>query len=158
IDSDHTKNSAAVTVEKARLGMVMMLQEKCLNPELVAALLALPVLPDFCLVSDDVAPDAVLDRGHLDHLAAVALDCGMPPLQVLRALTLHPARRLGLDDRGVVAPGRRADLVVLRDLSSFTPELVICRGAPVDVGTVRPAVENPFTASVHVPDLAGLAT
>jgi adenine deaminase len=159
IDSDHTKNSAAVTVEKARLGMVMMLQEKCLNPELVAALLELPVLPDFCLVSDDVAPDAVLDRGHLDHLAAVALACGMPPLVVLRALTLHPARRLGLDDRGVVAPGRRADLVVLRDLTSFTPELVICRGRPVDVGGARPAVDNPFGASVHVPaDLSGLAT
>jgi adenine deaminase len=158
IDSDHTKNSAAVTVEKARLGMVMMLQEKCLNAELVAALLALPVLPDFCLVSDDVAPDAVLDRGHLDHLAAVALACGMPPLVVLRALTLHPARRLGLDDRGVVAPGRRADLVVLRDLTSFTPELVICRGRPVEA-TEHPTVANPFGASVHVPaDLAGLAT
>jgi adenine deaminase len=159
IDSDHTKNSAAVTVEKARLGMVMMLQEKCLSEELVSALLALPVLPDFCLVSDDVAPDAVLDRGHLDHLAAVALACGMPPLVVLRALTLHPARRLGLDDRGVVAPGRRADLVVLRDLSSFTPELVICRGRPVEPGSERPALDNPFDASVHVPaDLTGLAT
>jgi adenine deaminase len=125
----------------------------------VSALLALPVLPDFCLVSDDVAPDAVLDRGHLDHLAAVALACGMPPLVVLRALTLHPARRLGLDDRGVVAPGRRADLVVLRDLTSFTPELVICRGRPVEAGAERPRVDNPFGESVHVPaDLSSLAT
>lgn len=159
VDSDHTKNSAAVTVEKARLGMVMMLQEKCLSPELVAALLALPVLPDFCLVSDDVAPDAALDRGHLDHLAAVALECGLPPLVVLRALTLHPARRLGLDDRGVVAPGRRADLVVLRDLTSFTPELVVCRGEPVRGAADRPEVSNPFAGTVHVPaGVAGLAT
>ncbi|MEQ3550336.1 adenine deaminase C-terminal domain-containing protein [Pseudonocardia nematodicida] len=157
IDSDHTKNSPAVTVEKARLGMVMMLQEKCLRPELVEALLALPVLPDFCLVSDDVAPDAALDHGHLDHLAGVALACGLPPLVALRALTLHPARRLGLDDRGVVAPGRRADLVVLRDLGSFVPEAVVCRGGLVDgpgsgrPGDAAPPADNPFAGTVRLP-------
>jgi adenine deaminase len=158
VDSDHTKNSPAVTVEKARLGMVMMLQEKCLTEELVASLLALPVLPDFCLVTDDAAADVIVDRGHLDHIAHVALACGMPPLVVLRALTLHPARRLGLDDRGVVAPGRRADLVVLRDLRSFTPELVVCAGEPVHVellaGGGSSRVRNPFAGSVRVrPDL-----
>jgi len=158
VDSDHTKNSPAVTVEKARLGMVMMLQEKCLTEELVASLLALPVLPGFCLVTDDAAADVIVDRGHLDHIAHVALACGMPPLVVLRALTLHPARRLGLDDRGVVAPGRRADLVVLRDLRSFTPELVVCAGEPVHVellaGGGSSRVRNPFAGSVRVrPDL-----
>jgi adenine deaminase len=159
VDSDHTKNSAAVTVEKARLGMVMMLQEKCLGTDLVDALLALPVLPDFCLVSDDVAPDAIVDRGHLDHIAGVAMARGLPPLVVLRALTLHPARRLGLDDRGVVAPGRRADLVVLRDLTSFTPEVVLCRGAVVRADVERrPPVVNPFGDTVRVPaDLDAVA-
>jgi len=61
VDSDHTKNSPETTVAKARLGMVMMLQEKCLTPELVEALLALPVLPDFCLVTDDAAADVIAD-------------------------------------------------------------------------------------------------
>ncbi|ALE81715.1 adenine deaminase C-terminal domain-containing protein [Pseudonocardia sp. HH130629-09] len=152
VDSDHTKNSPEVTVEKARLGMVMMLQEKCLRPELVEALLALPVLPDFCLVSDDVAPDAAVDHGHLDHLAGVALDCGLPALAALRALTLHPARRLGLDDRGVVAPGRRADLIVLRDLTSFVPEHVVCGGVPVGEPTPRPTPSHPFGGTVRLPE------
>jgi hypothetical protein len=54
-------------------------------------------------------------------------------------------------------PGRRAELVVLRDLTSFTPELVTCRGRPVEPAPDRPAVDTPFGVPVRVPgDLAGL--
>ncbi|MCO6009746.1 amidohydrolase family protein [Actinoallomurus purpureus] len=156
IDSDHTKNTPEVAVEKARLGMTLMLQEKCLTPEVVDALRALPVLPDFCLVTDDLAADAIVDRGHLDHIGRVALARGLDPLTVLRALTLHPARRLGLDDRGVVAPGRRADLVLLRALDDLTPEAVICGGRPVAQahGAAEPT-GNPFARSVRLDPLTG---
>ncbi|MEU9471035.1 adenine deaminase C-terminal domain-containing protein [Streptomyces avermitilis] len=153
IDSDHTKNSPEVAVEKARLGMLLMLQEKCLTPELVSRLAELPVQPDFCLVTDDLAADAIVERGHLDHIARVALDAGMDPLTVLRALTLHPARRLGLDDRGVVAPGRRADLVLLRDLTDFTPVRVVCGGEPVEESAPAHLSGNPFADSVHLDPL-----
>ncbi|NEW75989.1 adenine deaminase C-terminal domain-containing protein [Streptomyces rhizosphaericus] len=155
IDSDHTKNTPEVAVEKARLGMLLMLQEKCLTPELVARLRELPVLPDFCLVTDDLAADAILERGHLDHIARVALDAGLSPLTVLRALTLHPARRLGLDDRGVVAPGKRADLVLLRALEDPTPVTVVCGGQVVeaaDADATAP-VRNPFADSVRLSPL-----
>jgi adenine deaminase len=150
IDSDHTKNSPAVAVEKARLGMLLMLQEKCLTPELVSTLASLPVQPDFCLVTDDLAADAIVERGHLDHIGRVAVDAGMDPLTALRALTLHPARRLGLDDRGVVAPGRRADLVLLRDLSDFTPVMVVCGGRLVEDSAPETPTTNPFAQSVHL--------
>ncbi|ASQ98056.1 adenine deaminase C-terminal domain-containing protein [Streptomyces sp. 11-1-2] len=154
IDSDHTKNTPEVAVEKARLGMLLMLQEKCLTPELVERLHELPVLPDFCLVTDDLAADAILERGHLDHIARVALDAGLGPLTVLRALTLHPARRLGLDDRGVVAPGKRADLVLLRALEDPTPVTVVCGGRVVeDSGAPAAPVANPFADSVRLAPL-----
>ncbi|MFF7652326.1 adenine deaminase C-terminal domain-containing protein [Streptomyces sp. NPDC007983] len=156
IDSDHTKNTPDVAVEKARLGMLLMLQEKCLTPELVRRLRELPVLPDFCLVTDDLAADAILERGHLDHIARVALDAGLDPLTVLRALTLHPARRLGLDDRGVVAPGKRADLVLLRALEDPAPVTVVCGGRVVEDGAddAPPApAANPFAASVRLAPL-----
>lgn len=155
IDSDHCKNTPEVAVEKARLGMLLMLQEKCLTPEVVDALLALPNLPDFCLVTDDIAVDAVLRTGHLDRVAAVALERGLPPLAVLRALTLQPARRLGLDDRGSVTPGKRADLVLLRSLGDPAPVLAIAGGeivgrdgAPVD--GPGPAPRHPFGGSVRI--------
>ncbi|GAB3212079.1 adenine deaminase C-terminal domain-containing protein [Marinactinospora thermotolerans] len=155
IDSDHCKNTPEVALEKARLGMLLMLQEKCLTPEVVDALLGLPHLPDFCLVTDDVAVDAILSRGHLDRVGAVALERGMSPLAVLRALTVHPARRLGLHDRGVVSPGKRADLVLLRSLTDLTPALVLAGGVVVgrDARPVQEAVrlaDNPFSGTVRL--------
>ncbi|RCV54731.1 adenine deaminase C-terminal domain-containing protein [Marinitenerispora sediminis] len=163
IDSDHCKNTPEVAVEKARLGMLLMLQEKCLTPEVVDALLGLPHLPDLCLVTDDVAADAILERGHLDHVGGVALRRGLPPVAVLRALTLHPARRLGLHDRGVVSPGKRADLVLLRSLTELTPAVVVAGGRiagrdgrPLSGASVPDAAapqEVPFSGTVRLAEL-----
>ncbi|GAA3169701.1 MULTISPECIES: adenine deaminase C-terminal domain-containing protein [Streptomyces] len=144
VDSDHTKNRTEVVLEKARLGMLMMLQEKCLLPEVAQALLALPQLPPFCLVTDDLAADHILTHGHLDHIARTAVRAGLPAEAVLRALTWNPAQRLRLYDRGVVAPGKRADLVLLRgELAAFDPALVLAGGRVV----ARDAVAVPEAAA-----------
>ena len=73
IDSDHTKNPAEIHVEKARMGMLVMIQEKSVRPELFEAISALPIRPPLCLVTDDVALDAIAERGHLDHVARCAV-------------------------------------------------------------------------------------
>lgn len=128
VDSDHTKNSVEVALEKARLGMFLQLQEKSIRPELIQALMALPLRPPLCLVTDDIAPDAIVSKGHLDHIGRKALAAGMPPLEVLRALTWNPAQRLRLYDRGIVSPGKRADLLLLESLEELRPTLVIAGG------------------------------
>ncbi|NLU70508.1 adenine deaminase C-terminal domain-containing protein [Streptomyces sp. HNM0574] len=156
IDSDHTKNSPQVVVEKARLGMTVMLQEKCLEPEVVRALLDLPRLPPLCLVTDDLAADHITGSGHLDHIARTAVAAGLPALDVLRALTWTPAQRLRLLDRGVVAPGKRADLVLLDGpLEDFAVDTVLAGGRIVATGGQAAyeeprAVTHPFAGSVHV--------
>lgn len=161
IDSDHTKNTPEVVVEKARLGMTVMLQEKCLEPEVVQALLNLPQLPPLCLVTDDLAADHIVARGHLDHIARTAVAAGLPALDVLRALTWTPAQRLRLPDRGVVAPGKRADLVLLQgELNDFAVDTVLAGGQVVSAGG-RAAYEeprpdtHPFAGSVHVDAVPG---
>jgi adenine deaminase len=128
VDSDHTKNPVPVALEKARMGMLLQIQEKSISRELIEGLLAMPLRPPFCLVTDDVAPDKILREGHLDHVGRMAVAAGLPPLEALRAISLTPAQRLRLNDRGVVSPGKRADLVLLDDIASFTPRLVIAGG------------------------------
>lgn len=154
-DSDHTKNSAEAAAEKARLGMMLMLQEKCLDPELIAHLMSLPLRPPFCLVTDDRAADAIAGEGHLDHIGRAAVRAGMPPLEALRALTLVPAQRLRLHDRGAVRPGLRADLLVVPSLAEFTPSVVVTGGrvAAVEGRSVAPEPgppESPFASSVRI--------
>lgn len=159
IDSDHTKNPIEVHLEKARMGMLVMIQEKSVRPELFEALAALPIRPPLCLVTDDVAPDAIAERGHLDHIARCAVAAGMPPLEALRAMTWTPAQRLRLYDRGIVSPGKRADLVLLSELASFAPRVVISGGKVVarDGQMVRPEPLGgalPFRDTVKLARLA----
>ncbi|MER5389608.1 adenine deaminase C-terminal domain-containing protein [Saccharopolyspora sp. NPDC002686] len=159
IDSDHTKNSPEVAVEKARLGMTVMLQEKCLLPEVVGALTALPQLPPLCLVTDDLAADHIAEKGHLDHIGRKAVEAGLAPLDALRALTWNPAQRLRKYDRGVVAPSKRADLLLLDgELQDFAVHTVIAGGTVVardGAATYpEPDVEHPFAGSVQITDIA----
>ncbi|SDX92359.1 adenine deaminase [Saccharopolyspora shandongensis] len=160
IDSDHTKNAPAVAVEKARLGMTVMLQEKCLLPEVVSALASLPQLPPLCLVTDDLAADHIAAKGHLDHIGRTAVAAGLAPLDALRALTWNPAQRLRKYDRGVVAPSKRADLLLLDgELADFAVHTVIAGGAVVARGgePTYPApdvTDHPFAGSVHIDEIA----
>jgi adenine deaminase len=149
IDSDHCKNDAEPFGQKLRLGMTMMLQEKSFTPEVVAALNAAPYPPDVCIVTDDIAADILAGDGHLDHVARVARRAGMAPIAVLRALTLNPARRLRLHDRGVVAPGRRADLALVADLDEFRVHGVVVGGRRV---ADQPVPTRRFTDSIRIPE------
>lgn len=133
IDSDHTLAPPEVIVEKLRLGVTVQLQERYLSPELVGALNALPpeALMNVCLVTDDVAPDYLEAYGHLDQVVRTAIQLGMAPTAALRAATVTPARRLHLLDRGCIAPGRAADIVLVGDMASFRVDTVVVGGEVV---------------------------
>lgn len=162
IDSDHTKNPVEVALEKARLGMLLQLQEKSIRPELIQALLQLPLFPPLCLVTDDVAPDAIVAHGHLDHVARKAIAAGLPPLLALRAITWQPAQRLRLYDRGIVAPGKHADLVLVDSLEELKPQVVLAGGKLVAragkytadwseiIGSAEQVALEPFKNSVKL--------
>jgi adenine deaminase len=82
------------------------------------------------LTCDGSMPAFIRAHGFVDHLLRVALDRGVPPIDAYRMATLNPATYYGLDaDLGGIAPGRWADLCVLRDLSEPRPQTVVARGA-----------------------------
>lgn len=129
VDSDHTIMSPELMREKLRLGVTVQLQERYLAPDHFALLKDLPASADVLLVTDDVSPDYLVEHGHLDQVLRTAIKMGMPPMDALRSTTIKPARRLRLYDQGVIAPGRRADLVLLAGkLANFAAETVIAGG------------------------------
>ncbi len=121
ISTDHECLTVAEAREKLRRGMYVFLREGSAARNLKDLLPAVTTgnLHRVCIVSDDLHPEDLLSEGHMDHALRRAVAAGRDPLQALRMVTLNPAAVYGLRDRGGVAPGFRADLVVLDDLREF---------------------------------------
>lgn len=134
VTSDHTLVTPALALERLRSGVVLELQEKSLSPEVLAVAGRSAQALNLCLVTDDVPPDDLLARGHLDLLLREAIRMGMDPVQAIRAVTLAPARRMRLHDRGAIAPGMVAHMVLVSDLAEFRAGAVFSRGVLVAKG------------------------
>ncbi len=139
VTSDHTLMTPGLALERLRSGVVVQLQEKSLSPEVLAVAGRAAQALNLCLVTDDVPPDDLLARGHLDVLIREAVRKGMDPIQAVRAATLAPARRMRLYDRGAIAPGMVAHMVLVSDLAEFHAAAVFSRGTLVARdGTLTP--------------------
>lgn len=130
IRSDHESTQAREAEAKASLGMLVQVREgsSARNLEALLPLIREDRLGDWCLATDDIHPDDLLARGHIDGLLGRLIRAGVPPAKAIRHATLVPCRHYGLRDRGAVAPGYRADLVVAGDLADGRPVLVIKAG------------------------------
>jgi adenine deaminase len=130
IGSDHEAVTAAEALEKRRRGMWVLIREAS-NARNLRALLGMVARygPEWCaFCTDDREPDWLLREGHIDQMCRVAVAEGVAPEDVLAMATLHGARAHGLRERGAIAPGYVADLVLLDDLVSFRASLVLKDG------------------------------
>jgi adenine deaminase len=137
VSSDHELVSADDLMEKLRAGLTIELRgsHDHLLPEFVTALNQLGHLPQtVTLCTDDVFPDDLHTAGGLDDVVRRLVRYGMRPEWALQAATINAARRLGRADLGVIAPGRRADLVLFEDLSGFEARRVFVSGREVAAG------------------------
>ncbi len=126
IQSDHETSDLQEAEEKLRAGMMIMIREgtSAKNLEALVPLVNPKNSRRFCFVTDDLHPEDLLEKGHLDHVLSKAVRLGLDPLTALQMVTLHPAEHFRLRGRGAVAPGYRADLVVLENLETFSAERV----------------------------------
>jgi adenine deaminase len=161
----HETTSADEAREKLAKGMQILIREGTVSKDLaaLAELLTTERAPFLALCTDDRNPLDIAEEGHIDYLIRAAIGRGVRPLDAYRAATWSAARHFGLFDRGLVAPGQRADIVLLEDLATCKVHSVICRGAPVtpDRFRTRPDVAlvgldsvklRPVTADTfHVP-------
>ena len=134
IRTDHETTTADEAIEKLQKGMHILVREGSVSKDLASLI---PIIternsPFIALCTDDRNPLDIGEWGHLDHMIRTAIRAGVDPLAIYRAASISGARIFGLRDRGLVAPGWRADIVVLEDLEQCAVEQVICAGRVVD--------------------------
>ena len=88
--------------------------------------------PFIALCTDDRNPLDIAEEGHLDYMIRTSIALGAAPLAIYRAASISAAKAFGLQDRGLVAPGWRADLVILDSLEVCTISDVVSAGRLVN--------------------------
>ena len=147
VRSDHECSSAEEAIEKLKLGQYIMIREGTAARNLEALL---PLFDDkYCdrcmLVTDDKHGSDLIDNGHIDYIIRKAIRAGKDPLNAIKMATLNAAIYFGLKDRGAIAPGYIADIIVLSDLEEFTVEKVFKNGRlTVDGGKNVRAIKSPL--------------
>ena len=118
VDSDHTQQTPESLQEKISDGMFIEVQEKSMSRENIKYLIENNLYENFCFVTDDVMADKILN-GHLDNLVRKSISLGMSPEMAVYVSTYTPARRMMMNDRGSIAPGRIADFCIMDDINAF---------------------------------------
>jgi len=154
IRTEHEATTAEEAREKLQKGMRVLIREGSVSKDLIALQ---PVLTDItapymCLCTDDRNPLDIAEEGHLDHMIRTLIARGTPVLAAYRAASLSGAEAFGLKDRGLIAPGKRADIVALGSLEACDVQRVLCAGKRADPaafearGTLAPVARGSVKA------------
>ena len=134
IRSDHEALTVEEGRERLRAGMWVLIREASMARNLRALL---PLVEEFgtariAFCTDDKDPDDIAENGHVNGMVREAVAAGIAAEDALVLASLNPALWHGLDHLGALAPGFQADVLILPDLESFDPELVLKRGRAVE--------------------------
>ncbi|WP_380058664.1 adenine deaminase [Falsihalocynthiibacter sp. SS001] len=155
IRTEHEATSAEEALEKLQKGMRILIREGSVSKDLAALtpLITERNSPYICLCTDDRNPLDIAEHGHLDYMIRTAIASGAEPLAVYRAASLSAAEAFGLKDRGLIAPGKRADIVVLDDLADCRAAMVLSGGKVVGDAAfaARGSVEPVARQSIKAP-------
>ena len=141
IHNCHESTSRPEAEEKLRKGIQVLIRDgsACKDVRTLAPLLNDRTSPFIAFCTDDRNPLDIAEEGHIDHLVRSAISAGAPVAAAYRAATWSAANGFGLRDRGLVAPGYRADLLLVDDLEYCEVRTVIRGGEIVTAESFREA-------------------
>ncbi len=163
--ADHECADLEEMQEKLSRGMYILLREGSACHDLRPLLKGVtPANSRRCMLcSDDRQPKTILELGHLNNHLKICVEEGIDPVTAITMATLNAAECFGMSDRGAIAPGLRADLVILKDLSEdlseFEAEQVYIEGKlTAKAGNyLLPVKKHDYTSvgnSFHVKDFS----
>jgi len=133
VGSDHECVSVDEAKEKLARGLYILIRQatNARNLDTLLPLINSKNGRRICLCTDDRQPADLLGDGGIDFMLRRVIEAGIDPIEAIRLATLNPSEWFGLSDRGAIAPGRRADLMVFDDLSKPMARMVFYNGALV---------------------------
>lgn len=137
--SDHECSTFENALEKLRKGQFIMIREGTAahNLKALMPLLTQQYFSRCMFATDDKHPSDLLYGGHIDYIVKQALKNGADPIVALKTATHHAARYFLLNNKGAIASGYLADIVVVNNLEDFNVETVFKRGKLVFDGEVK---------------------
>lgn len=162
VNSDHESRGWEEILEKLRAGMVIHIRDSSFGHYVGEAARAWEHVPhavNFTMCTDDIEPDDVLERGHMNRVVRLAIEAGIPAALAVRYATLNGATRYRKLDLGAVAPGYLADLVLVDSLETMRVKDVWVEGRQVvgDGELLQPIesrVAPPMQNTVRLPELS----
>lgn len=151
IHTDHECTTAEEMLDRISRGMYILLREgsACHNLRTLLKTVT-PSNSRRCLLcSDDRQPETILKLGHLDNHLRICVEEGVYPITAIQMASLNAAECYGLLDRGAIAPGLRADIVLLDNLRDFKVHQVFIKGEEV-------ALEGKYLPEIHRCDISAV--
>lgn len=130
IGTEHEATTLAEAEEKLARGLYLLIREatNAHNLETLLPLITPANSRRICFCTDDRIPHDLLHEGSIDYMVRRAIAYGHDPIDVIRMATLNPSECYGLHQRGAIAPGRVADILLVDDLADFHARQVIAGG------------------------------
>ncbi|MBE0600775.1 MAG: adenine deaminase, partial [Firmicutes bacterium] len=158
VRSDHEATTYTEAAEKARAGMAVLVRQGSAAHDLQAILAGVRKeklsTRRFMFCTDDKHLDDIRREGHILQNVRMAIELGFDPVEAITMASYNAAEHYSLRDRGAVAPGRRADLLLISDLTTMRVESVYKDGRPASELLVRPSappdVPETVRRSVHL--------
>lgn len=161
INGDHTEHTLEEVKQRIENGMFFEIQDKMLKPEVLSYICENHLFKYCSFVTDDTMADVLYEQGHLNTVVQKAIEMGFPKEQAIYCATYTPCQRMHFYDRGVIAPGKLADFILLKDPAKLLePETVFKNGISIykkedrHAFPVEPyAFPEDFYHSVSIPEV-----
>jgi adenine deaminase len=161
VNSDHESRQWQEILEKLRAGMVIHIRDSSFGHYVGEAAKAWEQVPhtvNFTMCTDDIEPDDVLKRGHMNRVVRLAIEAGIPAPLAVRYATLNGAVRFRQPDLGAIGPGYLADLVLVDSLETMHVQDVYVEGRHVVaegelIVPVASQVDPPLQNTMRLPEL-----